>query len=361
MSMTHCALVSCHSFISNSQEVLSYGQESEVNDEETIAAPAMIVNSVAYRNGNRIGEVTIEDISEVVKEPHTFVWVGLHDADPSLLWKIKEEFDLHELSIEDALNAHQRPKLENYGLSLFIVVKTAELFEGRLSYGETHFFVGRNFLISVRHGCTQGYAQVRMRSEQIPHMMAKGPAYALYTLLDFIVDNYQPVTTYFEQEFERFEADIFKGQFHGEALERLYQLKTQLHELRNAVTPIEDIALQLTRLHPDLIPKEMNPYFRDVHDHVARIIATLAGLQEMLTTAMQVNLALVAVKQNEVVKALAGWGAVLALPTVVFSLYGMNFKMMPELQWYFGYPLVVAGTAIGCLLLYKKLKRSGWL
>ena len=192
-------------------------------------------------------------------------------------------------------------------------------------------------------------------------MLAKGPAYALYALLDFIVDNYQPVTTHFEQEFERLEADIFKGQFHSEALERLYQLKTQLHELRNAVTPIEDIALQLTRLHADLIPKEMNPYFRDVHDHVARIIATLDGLREMLTTAMQVNLALVAVKQNEVVKALAGWGAVLAVPTVVFSLYGMNFQVMPELQMVFWLSIVVASTAIACLLLYKKLKRSGWL
>lgn len=332
-----------------------------MTDKETIDELTMIVNSVAYRQGKRIGEVTIEAISDVVKEPYTFVWLGLHDADASLLLKIQEEFDLHELSIEDALNAHQRPKLENYGASLFMVVKTAEMVDERLSYGETHFFVGSNFLVSVRHGCTQGYAQVRARSEQMPHMLAKGPAYALYALLDFIVDNYQPVMMHFEQDFERLEANIFQGQFQSKALERLYQLKTQLHEMRNAVTPIVDIALQLTRLHPDLIPKEMNPYFRDVHDHVAHIITTLDGLQEMLTTAMQVNLALVAVKQNEVVKALAGWGAVLAIPTVVFSMYGMNFQVMPELRWYFGYPFVVACTAIGCLLLYKKLKRSGWL
>lgn len=329
--------------------------------EKPMTTPTMIVNSVAYRDGKRIGEVAIEAISEVVKEPHTFVWLGLHDADPSLLLKIQEEFDLHELAIEDALNAHQRPKLETYGDSLFIVVKAAQMFDGHVSYGETHFFVGSNFLVSVRHGCTQSYAESRVRSEQMPHMLAKGPAYALYALLDFIVDNYQPVMTHFEQEFERLEADIFKGRFHSEVIERLYELKTQLHELRNAVTPIEDIALQLTRLHADLIPRDMNPYFRDVHDHVARIIATLDGLQEMLTTAMQVNLALVAVKQNEVVKALAGWGAVLAIPTVVFSLYGMNFQVMPELHWHFGYPVVVAGTALGCSLLYRKLKRSGWL
>ena len=336
-------------------------EDNNTTEEETITAPTMIVNSIAYREGKRVGEIPIEDISEVVKEPHTFVWVGLHDAAPALLLKIQEEFDLHELAIEDALKAHQRPKLETYGSSLFVVVKTAQMLDEQVSYGETHFFVGSNFLVSVRHGCTQGYAQLRARSEQTPHMLAKGPAYALYALLDFIVDNYQPVMTHFENAFKALEADIFKGQFRSEAIERLYDLKTQLNELRDAVTPIEDIAQQLTRLHADLIPKEMNPYYRDIHDHVAREIATLDSLREMLTTAMQVNLALVAVRQNEVVKALAGWGAVLAVPTVVFSLYGMNFRVMPELQWHFGYPVVVAATAIACSLLYRKLKRSGWL
>ncbi len=336
-------------------------EDKNMVEAETITAPTMIVNSIAYRQGKRIGEIPIEDISEIVKEPNTFVWVGLHDAAPSLLLKIQEEFELHELAIEDALKAHQRPKLETYGSSLFIVVKTAQMLDGRPSYGETHFFIGNNFLVSVRHGCTQGYAQLRARSEQAPHMLAKGPAYALYALLDFIVDNYQPVMAHFEKEFEVLEADIFKGQFRSEAIERLYDLKTQLNDLRNAVTPIEDIAQQLLRLHADLIPKDMNPYYRDIHDHVAREIATLDNLREMLTTAMQVNLALVAVRQNEVVKALAGWGAVLAIPTVVFSLYGMNFRVMPELRWHFGYPAVVAATAIGCSLLYRKLKRSGWL
>lgn len=335
--------------------------ETAMTDGETIVAPDMVVNSVAYRDGKRMGEITIEAISDVVNEPNTFVWVGLHEADPSMLLKIKEEFDLHELAIEDALKAHQRPKLETYGDSLFVVVKTAQILGDHVSYGETHFFVGANFLVSVRHGCSQGYAQVRARAEQAPHMLAKGPAYALYALLDCIVDNYQPVMTRFEHAFETLEADIFKGQFRSEAIERLYDLKTQLHELRNAVTPIEDITQQLTRLHADMIPKDMNPYFRDVHDHVARLIATLDGLREMLTTAMQVNLALVAVRQNEVVKALAGWGAVLAVPTVVFSLYGMNFQFMPELRWHFGYPAVIGATAIGCTLLYRKLKRSGWL
>ena len=333
-----------------------------MTDDETISAgPTMIVNSVAYRDGKRLAPMTIEDISEVVVQPNTFVWVGLHEADPSLLLKIQEEFDLHELAIEDALKAHQRPKLETYGDTLFIVDKTAQMLDDKVVYGETHFFVGKNFLVSVRHGCSQGYSHVRARSEQLPQKLGKGPAYALYALLDFIVDNYQPVLTHFEQQFDALEADIFKGQFNESAIERLYDLKIQLLELRNAIAPIEDICMQLTRLHTDIVMKEMHVYFRDVHDHVARVIGTVDELREMLTSAMQVNLALVSVKQNEVVKRLAGWGAVLAVPTVIFSLYGMNFRVMPELQWHFGYPIIVAGTAIACSMLYRKLKQSGWL
>jgi magnesium transporter len=331
------------------------------DEAETIRSASHVVNSIAYRQGVRVGPVTIDDISEVIVEPGTFVWVGLHDADPSLLTKMQEEFTLHELAVEDARAAHQRPKIEAYGDSLFIVVKTAQMREGVVAYGETHFFVGKNFLLSVRHGCSQGYMQVRERCEEKPQMLAKGPAYALYALMDFITDNYQPVVSHFETAFEALEGEVFKGRVDGVTLERLYDMKSQLLQLRNAVVPIEDIALQLMRLHHDYIPKDMGAYFRDVHDHVARIISTLDNLREMLTAAMQVYLAMVTVRQNEVVKRLAGWGAVLAVPTVVFSLYGMNFEVMPELHWHFSYPLVLAGTAGVCALMYRKLKQSGYL
>lgn len=330
-------------------------------DDETITSASRVVNSIAYRQGKRLGPVTIDAISDSVQEPGTFVWVGLHDADPALLLKIQEEFSLHELAVEDARKAHQRPKIEAYGDSLFVVVKTAQMQGGAVVYGETHFFVGKNFLVSIRHGCSQGYIHVRERCEEHPQMLAKGPAYALYALLDFICDNYQPVVQHFESSFEALEADIFKGNFDEVMLERLYDMKIQLLKLRNAVVPIEDICMQLMRLHHDLIPKEMGVYFRDVHDHVARVISTLDNLREMLTAAMQVHLALVAVHQNEVVKRLAGWGAVLAVPTVVFSLYGMNFQVMPELQWHFSYPVVLAGTATICIWMYRKLKQSGYL
>ncbi|HSB94895.1 MAG TPA: magnesium/cobalt transporter CorA [Spongiibacteraceae bacterium] len=320
-----------------------------------------VINSVAYRDGKRLADIDLDDISDVIKEPNTFVWVGLHEPEPALLQKMQEEFGLHDLAIEDARDAHQRPKIETYGDSLFIVVKTAEIIDEQVEYGETHFFVGTNFLISVRHGCSQGYIRVRDRCEDLPQMLAKGPGFALYALLDFIVDNYQPIVTGFEAEFDVLESDIFKGQFDNLALERLYDLKIKLMGLRNAVVPIEDVCMQLMRFHPELIPKDVRAYFRDIHDHVVRISEALDNLREMLTTAMQVNLALVTVRQNEVVKRLAGWGAILAVPTVVFSLYGMNFKAMPELDWSFGYPVAVSSTLIGCGLLYRKLKRSSWL
>jgi len=321
----------------------------------------MIVNCVAYRGGKRLGDVTLEDISEVIKEPNTFVWLGLHEHDPEILLQIQEEFGLHDLAIEDARNAHQRPKIEVYGDSLFIVVKTAQLSRDEVVYGETHFFVGKNFLVSVRHGCSQGYVHVRDRCEQNGDMLAKGPGYALYALMDFIVDNYQPIMERFQKEFDGLEADIFKGQFDQHSIERLYDLKIKLLELRNAAVPVEDICLQLMRFHPEIIPKDLRAYFRDIHDHTARLIANIDNLREMLTTAMQVNLALVTVQQGEVVKRLAGWGAILAVPTVVFSLYGMNFHSMPELDWNLGYPVTLAGTVVGCVALYYKLKRADWL
>jgi magnesium transporter len=294
----------------------------------------MIVNCVAYRDGKRIGDISIEAISDVIQEPGTFIWLGLHEHDPEILLQLQEEFGLHDLAIEDARNAHQRPKIEVYGDSLFIVVKTAQLGDdNEILYGETHFFVGAKFLVSVRHGCSQGYARMRDRCEHQPGMLAKGPGFALYSLMDFIVDNYQPVIAQLEREFDQLEGDTFKGQFDQIAIERLYDLKIKLIQLRNAVEPIEDICRQLMRFHHEIIAPDLRAYFRDINDHAARIIGTIDNLREMLTTAMQVNLALVTVRQNEVVKRLAGWGAILAIPTVMFSLYGMNFKVMPELQW----------------------------
>jgi magnesium transporter len=320
-----------------------------------------IVDSVVYRDGRRIGDIPIDDISEVIGQAGTFVWLGMYEPDDSQLLRIQREFGLHDLAIEDAHHAHQRPKIEAYSNSLFIVLKTARLEAGQAVYGETHLFVGKNFLVSVRHGDPSSYAQVLQRCEDGTKHLPKGPGFALYAVMDFVADNYQPVVAQFETDFDAIETDIFQDRFDRLVIERLYALKRNLLVLRNAALPLAEISSELMRLHEDLIPKELRAYFRDIQDHVSRLVGLIDSMRDMLTTAMQVNLALVANNQNEVVKRLAGWGAILALPTVIFSLYGMNFQWMPELQWKAGYPMAVAFTALGCALVYRRLRRAGWV
>ncbi len=322
---------------------------------------AMVVNCVAYKHGKRVGPIKLEQISDVLQQEGTFVWLGLREPTATLLTKIQAEFGLHELAIEDTRSAHQRPKLEEYGSSLFLVLQTAQCTEGAVEFGETHIFAGSRFLISVRHGSPLSYRKVRERCESMPQWLAKGPGFALYALMDFVVDHYVPVIDGLQERFERLEADIFKRRFSRETLEQLYELKRELLHLRGATAPLLDICSELMRFHASIIPKEIRFYFRDISDHVKRINQRIDGMREMLTAAMQVHLALVTVGQNDVVKRLAGWGALLAIPTMVFSLYGMNFKHMPELEGRFSYPAVLGAVIIACILLYRKLKRAGWL
>ena len=289
------------------------------------------------------------------------MWVGLYEPDQMLLSKMKEEFGLHELAVEDARNAHQRPKIETYGNSLFIVLKTANLKDKRVAYGETHLFVGSNFLVSVRHGETAGYSVVRERCEQTAALLAKGPGFALYAILDFVTDNYQPIIELFEDEYDELEEGVFKSDFDKLMIVRIYELKRQLLELRNAALPVGDIANELMRFHDDLIPKELRAYFRDVKDHVARLVGMADNMREMLNSAMQVNLALVGVSQNEVVKRLAGWGASSPSRPWCSASTGLNFKWMPELEWHYGYPSAVGFTVAACFLLYRRLQKTGWI
>jgi len=320
-----------------------------------------IVNCAAYKHGVRIADVDLDAIGEVLAQPDTFVWLGLHEPDETLLCRIQDQFGLHELAVEDAHRAHQRPKIEEYPNSLFVVLHTAWLDGEAIKVGETHLFVGKRFLVSVRHGPSSSYAAVRERAEQMPARLAKGPGFVLYALIDFVVDNYMPIADHFEAEFERLEADIFHERADRDAIGRLYDLRRRMQTLRNAAAPLREVCRQLMTLYHDIVPQEMAPYFRDVHDHVTRVIETIDSKLEMLAVAAQVNLALVTVRQNEAVKKLAGWGAMLAVPTVVFSMYGMNFAHMPELHWMGGYPAVLAITAGACALLYRRLRRGGWL
>lgn len=320
-----------------------------------------IVNCVAYRQGKRLGTVGMEEIPAVLGVPGTFVWLGLHEPDLALLRQVQRAFGLHDLAVEDALDAHQRPKLEAYGDSVFVVLNTAQLVEDEVVVGETHLFVGPNYVVSVRHGASSAYTPVRERCESDPQGLSNGPGYVLYALMDFVVDHYMPIVTRLEDTLADLEQNIFRDEFDRGAIEDLYQVKRQVLRLRNAVSPVEDMCGQLIRLHEELVPKELRAYFRDIEDHASRLVRTLDVIREMLTTAVQVNLALVTVGQNEVVKRLAGWGAILAIPTVVFSLYGMNFNFMPELQFHYAYPTVIGVTALACGLLWRRLHRAGWI
>jgi len=329
---------------------------------EPVPASGMVINCVAYhRNGNRIGDITLDAISDVLEQPDTFVWVGLHEPDEPLLEKLQEEFDLHDLAIEDAHHAHQRTKIEAYGDSLFIVVQTAQLVAGKLALGETHIFLGPRYLVTVRHGASLSYAPARRTCEHSPELLALGPSYGLYGVLDFIVDNLLPIVRDFREELQELEQDIFAETFNRETVKRLYDMQRDLMTLRLAVAPMQDVISQLVRLHPNLIPDDLRAYFRDVYDHVFRVNESVSAMREMLGATININLSLVSFGQNEVMKKLAGWAAMLAAPTLITSWYGMNFHHMPELDKPWAYPtmIVLVVTVVGGIFAW--LRKSRWL
>jgi magnesium transporter len=322
-----------------------------------------VVASIAYANGRRLGEVAIPDISEVLEQPGRFVWIGLHDPDDEVLKEVQQEFSLHDLAIEDAARAHQRPKVERYGDSLFVVMRTAHLDRptGAIEFGETHLFVGANYVVSIRHGASLPYVEVRARCEASPDLLAKGPVFVLYALMDFIVDQYFPLVDSFEDRLEELEDDIFQQTLTRQTTERIYQLKRNLLEVKRAVVPLVDMCNRLVRTDSALIPEDARVYFRDVYDHTIRINEMIDTLRELLTTALEANLSLISVSQNEAMKRLAGWAAIIAVPTMIAGIYGMNFKFMPELDWVLGYPVAMGAMLAACGFLYYRFKRSGWL
>ena len=322
-----------------------------------------VVNCVAYAKGRRVADVKVEDISEVLKQPDVFVWLGLREPGPELLQTVQREFGLHELAVEDALLAHQRPKLERYGDCLFLAMRTAQMDRERrvAAFGETHVFVGARYLVSVRHGASLSYAPVRARCEANPALLSLGPGFVLYAIMDFIVDQYFPVVDDLETELEQLEEAIFGERFSRESTEAIYNLKRSLLELKRSVSPLVDVCNRLVRFDLALIPEEVRPYIRDVYDHSVRINESVDILRELLTSALEANLSLIAVGQNESMKKLAAWAAIIAVPTMIAGIYGMNFRHMPELDWWLGYPFAIALMVGVCGGLFAHFKRSGWL
>ncbi|MCW5581852.1 MAG: magnesium and cobalt transport protein CorA [Luteimonas sp.] len=326
------------------------------------SVPACVMNAALYDRNGKLRDITLDEISEILaRDDGSFIWVGLYEPGDDVLDKLQAEFDLHDLAIEDAHNAHQRPKLEAYGDSLFVAVNTAQVVEERIRYGETHAFLGPRYLVTVRHGASLSYAPVRARVEREPELLELGPSYALYAVLDAIVDNYLPIVDEFKETLLALEKDVFTETFSRGIVRRLYDLKRELTYMRVAVTPLQDVLSQLVRTQSPLVPSEVHLYFRDVLDHSVRINETIDALRDMLGTALSVNQALVTLSQGEVVKKLAGWAALLAAPTLITSWYGMNFDAMPELHGRYSYAILVGVVAAVVAGLYAYLKKVRWL
>jgi len=321
----------------------------------------MVIACAAYADGRKIGDVEIDDISEVLRFPGQFVWIGLREPDEALLEKIRQEFDLHELAVEDAWRAHQRPKLEEYGKSLFAVLRTAQMVDGELAGGETHIFVGERYVVSIRHGASLSYAPVRRRCESVPDLLRKGPAFVLYAIMDFVVDQYFPVIDALEDEQEELEDAIFGDGIDRDATERVYHMKRELVALKRAVSPMVEMCNRLMRFDQTIVHQDMHPYFRDVYDHVIRINESVDTLRELLATALEANLSLISIRQNDVMKKLAAWAAILAVPTLISGVFGMNFEIIPGRTWDLGFPLMVSAMVTVGIFLYQGFRRANWL
>ena len=321
----------------------------------------MLVNCVAYLDGKKLADIQKREIKSYLARPDCFVWVALKDADSAELAEMQDEFDLHELAVEDARQGNQRPKLEEYGDSLFVVLRTVELAGEELHVGELDVFVGRNYVLSARQKTERGFQDVRARCEREPELLRHGPGYVLYALMDAVVDRYVPVLDAVETELEALEEQIFTGKAPGENIESLYYVKQKLMVLKHAAGPLLDAS---SRMFGGRVPQScagLGEYFRDVYDHLVRLNQSIDTLRDTVTTALQVNLAMITIGESEVTKRLAAYAALVAVPTMIAGIYGMNFEHMPELDWAFGYPLsIVAMVAIDAYLFYR-FRKAGWL
>src|ERR1700760_3505690 len=301
-----------------------------------------VVAAGAYVDGRRVANIAISEASSWRAKPGHVVWIGLHEPDMALLSAVQKQFDLHELAIEDANSAHQRPKIEQYGEALFIVARTAQLIEGRIAFGETHIFVGEGYLVSVRHGASTSYTPVRERCESCPRSLARGEDYILYAILDFIVDNYSPVLETIQEEVEAMEALVLASAMTRAQIERLYLLRRDLLRLRNAVGPLVEVCRRLEHDNLPMVRPTMQPLFRDVTDHVRTVQEQIDSLREVLAFAFEASLLVGQAQETAVSKKLASWLAIIAVPTMIAGIYGINFKNMPELEWQYGYFTVIA-------------------
>jgi len=322
----------------------------------------MLVSCTVYDQGHKLADISPEQIREHLAGDGRFVWVALKDAEPAELETLQQQFGLHPLAVEDAHNGHQRPKLEEYGDSLFAVLHLLEMEAGEMKEGELAIFAGRNYILTVRNHAERGLSEVRRRSETEPELLRHGPGFVLYALMDAVVDRYFPVLHAIEAELEGIEERLFAIRTRPrDNIEELYALKRKLSTLKHAVAPLPEA---LGRLYGGRVPPIAMPlqdYFRDVHDHVQRMNQALDTLRDTVTTALSVNLSLITLQEGETMKRLAAYAGLVAVPTLIAGVYGMNFDVMPELRWQYGYPVVLGVMAAIDVYLYFRLRKAGWI
>jgi magnesium transporter len=322
-----------------------------------------IVDLAVYKDGKRSGDVSLDDAFEACRAPGTLVWIGLHEPTADEFDSVRREFGLHELAVEDAMKGHQRPKLEVYGDDqLFVVLKSARYFEPDvLEFGEILVFVGDQYVVSVRHGEASPLHDVRLALEERPEMLRWGTGAVLHAIVDKVVDDYNPVLTNLDVDITELEAAAFGEDSPMGLTERIYRLKRQVISLHRATAPLQEALGRLTDGRYEQIHEELRPYFRDVYDHMIRTVQTADQFRELLTSILEANLTQVSVRQNEQMRQISAWAAILAVPTLVAGIYGMNFRNMPELNWHYGYPIAVAVMFGLCFGLYGYFRHIDWL
>ena len=322
----------------------------------------MLINCVLYRDGKKIRDIPVDDSTcWTSADEGGFVWVALKDATGDELLQVQRQFGLHELAVEDARQGHQRPKIVEYGDSLFLVMHLVEVVDGELHLGEVNVFVGPNYVVSVRNRSEQGFLGVRARAEQEPHLLKQGSIFVAYALLDAVIDRYFPVLDALDGELDQIESQIFTQGKARSNIERLYMLKQKVGELRHAVAPLMEALGKLTGSRVPALCAQSQDYFRNVYDHVKRINGAAEFMRETIGTAIQVNLSMVTIEESEVTKRLAAWAAIIAVVPAFAGIWGMNFRHMPDLEWNYGYPAALALMGGVCAGLYFRFKAAKWI
>jgi magnesium transporter len=325
------------------------------------ADPATVIRCAVYQGGRKMADIPSHDIHLHVNRPDCLLWVAVVDPDPGILEQLQHEFSLHPLAVEDARHGHQRPKIEEYADSLFVVMHMLEQQDGVLNVGEVNVFVGPNYVLTVRNRARIGFQDVRGRCEREPELLRKGAAYVLYALMDAVVDRYFPVLEKIEDELETIEENIFANVAVRANLESLYALKQKLTVVKHAVAPLTEVLSNLSGQRVPRVCSGMQEYFRDIYDHLLRLNQAIESARETILTAISVNLSIITLQENETMKRLAAYAGLIAVPTLIAGIYGMNFQHMPELTWQYGYGMAVGSMVLIDAYLFYRLRKAKWL